>query len=227
MIDVSDKRPRHLVHAPRRRQANRAERWLCGLFVVPVVIALAGCGGMSAADGEAAASKARGQVVPAATVLYGRFVAAAGRAGANSGRPPDIESGRYVQCGQSGTRLHYSVSLGLYPFSRTRTSLSAYGRQLVTIATASGWVLHRESLESLPSRGPFVNPAGLDPSTMVYVMTNRAGSAAPIGALFAFPQPGTGVGGSITINSACFDAGPAYAKLSTEFVESPLPAAAK
>lgn len=191
------------------------------MFVVPVVIALAGCGGMSAADGEAAASKARGQVVPAATVLYGRFAAAA----ANGGRAPDIESGTYVQCGQSGTKLHYSVSLALYPFTTRRTSLSAYSRQLVTIAAGSGWVLHRESLASLPSRGPFINPAGLAPSTLFYVMTNRAGSAAPVGALFARPQPGTGVGGSITINSACFDAGPAYTKLSTEFVESPLPAA--
>lgn len=206
---------------------HRVRWWLSVAVAVSVVVGTAGCGGVSAGAGEAAASKAREQAIPATTVLYERFAAASARLRADGARPPDIESGSYVPCDRSGTKLHYSVSLRLYAPARKSPGLNAYGRQVAYIVARSGWTVRRESVPTLPPGSPLPYPASLAPSTIFYAMTRYVRSTDAIGALFVYPQPGYGAGGSITINSACFDAGPAYKKLSADFDSSPLPIATK
>jgi hypothetical protein len=205
-----------------RGRAKRLQRptttaWCKATCTAVTILILAACG-MSASQGRAAAAKARAQVTPAAAVLYQRLVAISARSVA----PLD---GSYVSCATSGSMLHYSLTLALYPFS-SKTTLDAYTRRLTGIMTAAGWTLRRISPASLPSRGPFFNPAGLTPGTRVYLIKKRSASTILVGGLFTFPEPGHQVGGSVTINSACFDAGPAAASLSSQRPDdAPLPAA--
>lgn len=195
--------------------------WRRRAAVAAAALTLTGCGaGMSAAAGRAAAGRARQQVVPAAAALYQQFLAA-------SARSASVVDGSYVRCGNSGTRLHYSVSLRLYPFGRGRTSLSQYQHQVTGVVTSAGWALRRASLGSLPAQGPFLNPAVLPSATILYAMTKHVRAGVLAGALFMYPQPGSGVGGSLTVSGGCFDAGPAAANLAGHPDDSPLPAASR
>ncbi len=195
--------------------------WRKAAAVATALMLLAGCSsGMSAPEGRTAANGARAQVIPAATALYQRLLAA-------SRRSASVVDGSYVRCGNTGTKLHYSISLRLYPFSSTKTSLQTYSRQVTGVVTSAGWALHRLSLASLPSQGPFLNPAALPASTIVYEMTKHVRGTVLIGGLFLYPEPGSGVGGSITVNGACFNAGPAAASLTAHPDASPLPTASK
>lgn len=182
------------------------------------VVLLAGCGGMSKSAGRAAAAGARGQVIPAATALYQRLFDASSRSVA-------VADGADIRCGSAGTRVHYGVTLRLYPFSSAKTSFSGYARQVTSVVTSAGWALRRVPHSSLPSQGPFVNPAALSSSAIVYQLTKHVAGNTLAGGLFVYPQSGADAGGSLTVNGACVDAGPAAAGLTGHPDASPLPAA--
>jgi hypothetical protein len=188
-----------------------------GAAVMAVVATLAGCSsGPSAASGKAAANQARGQVVPATTGLYQRLLAA-------SDRSVSVVDGSYVRCSGSSTKLHYSVSLRLYPFSSAKTSLGSYARQVTIVAAAAGWKVQQKPLSDLPSQAPFVNPATLPATTMFYEITKHVSGNVLVGTLFVYPGEGSAVSGSITVNGTCFDAGSAAATLTGHLDPTPLP----
>jgi hypothetical protein len=196
--------------------ADRAG-WRKAAAIGAVVAALAGCSsGTSAASWKAAANQARAQVVPATTTLYQRLLA-------TSNRSVSVVDGSYVRCSGSSTKLHYSVSLRLYPFSSAKTSLSSYAQQVTAVAAAAGWKVQQKPLSDLPSQAPFVNPADLPTSTMFYGITKHVSGNVLVGALFVYPGEGSALSGSITINGTCFDAGSAAGSLSGHLDPTPLP----
>lgn len=165
-----------------------------------LAVSAAGCG-TSAADGRAAAARARQQVGPAARALHQRLLAAQASASSSG-------VGTYVPCGHSSTQLHYSVSLDLFPRHRGE-KFAVYQRQVVAAVSAAGWKLRR-----MP------RPALTDPGTLFYKMAKPAGSVVLVGALGLLPSPS--VRGSAVVNSACFDAGPAAGSLLKQVNPSPL-----
>lgn len=166
-----------------------------------LAVSAAGCG-TSAADGRSAAAAARQQVTPVAKALYHRLLVSH----ASKAYPG---TGVYVRCGNSGTRLHYSVSLDL--FSRHGESLATYRQQVASVVSGDGWKLH-----------PLPPPPPDDPGSVFYKITKPIGSVVFVGSLAAFPGGVTPGRGSVVVNSVCFDAGPAAGDLLQHPIESPL-----
>ena len=152
-----------------------------------VAIALAGCS--SADSGKAAAARARAQATPAAQGLYQTLRQASARSVAT----PD---GGYVECGTGKTKLYYSISMRLFSFKRQNSSLSAYRDQVVSLVRRDGWTLRQET-----------PPPFLPPPATYYRLGKRQGKITVPGTLAIFPDTPFGVGGTITVNSPCFDAG--------------------
>lgn len=164
-----------------------------------VAVALSACSS-SGTSGQAAATHARNQVIPAARALYLKFF------GARAASVPAMH-GYYLPCGQAGTRRYYGADISLYPVDH-QVSLDAYRQQLAGLARAGGWQLTPASTGS-PLAGNGVR----------YHMTK--GSLT--GLLYVFKGSSPKVQGSTTVRSACFDAGSAAAKLPSGPESFPLP----
>lgn len=182
----------------------RACAWLAAAVTV-IAVAVSGCssGSNGSTSGRAAADQARDQVVPAARGLYQKFLDA--RAVPASGM-----QGYYLNSGCSGTRERYEADAALYPVDH-KVSLEAYTQQLAALARAGGWTLVQDDK---------ANPIGNNAGTY-YRITKGSLS----GHLSAFPNSSPKVEGSMTILSACFDAGSLAASLLHASVQNfPVPA---
>jgi len=171
-------------------------------LAVAAAVAAVALGACSSAgpSGQAAATQARNQVIPAARALYLKFF------GARAASVPAMQ-GYYLPCGKTGTRRYYGADISLYPVGH-QVSLGAYRQQLAGLARAGGWKLTPASTAS-PLAGHGVR----------YHMTK--GSLT--GFLYVFEGSSPKVQGSTTIRSACFAAGSAAAKLPSRPQSFPLP----
>jgi hypothetical protein len=172
--------------------------------------ALAGCG-HSTADGRAAAASSRAQVVPAAGELYQTLFKA-------SARSVTVLDGAYLPCGTGKTKLYYSITLRLFPFTgRQDTNFDAYRNRVVSLVRGDGWTLRQRPsarLVTMPSV-PFASYWLSKPQGKVTL----AGSLGIVGD----PKPSVGVGGTISVNGPCFEAHGAAGSLKSHPVTSPLP----
>jgi len=177
---------------------------------IVLVAVLAGCG-HSTADGMAAAARARAQVVPAARELYQTLFSA-------SPQSVTVLDGAYLPCETGKTKLYYSITLRLFPFTgRHDTNFNAYRDRVVSLVRGDGW-----TLRSRPSARTVTMP--LVPSAY-YRLSKREGPVTLPGTLglFGDPKPSVGVGGTILVNGPCFDAHGAAGSLRNHPVTSPLP----
>jgi hypothetical protein len=168
-------------------RAKRARPLAVAAAVAAVTLGACSSAGPS---GQAAATQARNQVLPAARALYLKFF------GAGAASVPAMQ-GYYLPCGKTGTRRYYGADISLYPVDH-QVSLDAYRQQLAGLARAGGWKLTPADAGS-PLAGNGVR----------YQMTK--GSLT--GSLYVFTGSSPKVQGSTTVRSACFDAGSAAAKL--------------
>ncbi len=171
---------------------------------------VAGCG-HSTADGRAAAARSRAQVVPAARDLYQTLFNA-------SAQSVTVLDGAYLPCGTGKTKLYYSITLRLFPFTGRRdTNFDAYRNRVVSLVRGDGWTLRQR-----PSARTVTMPSV--PSAY-YWLSKREGKVTLPGALgiFGDPKPSVGVGGTISVNGLCFDADGAAASLQSHPVHPPLP----
>lgn len=174
------------------------------LPVIAAVIALAvaGCSssGSPPSSGAAAASHARGLVLVAARGLYQKLF----DAHAASVRSM---SGFYLPCGSSPTKRYYEADFPLFPLDH-QVSLAAYGQQVTNLTRADGWQPTKET-------GP--SPLGADS------VRYRLARGSLSGKLAVFRGTSPPVEGSVSILSACFDAGPDAASLTGHVQNFPLP----
>jgi len=194
----------------RRRQTVRltASGAIAAAAIVLAAV-LTGCG-HSTADGRAAAARSRAQVVPAAQELYQTLFNASARSVA-------VVDGSYVSCGTGKTKLSYSITLRLFPFTgRQDANFDAYRNRVVSLVRGDGWTLR-------PRPGRIIKTP-LVPAAY-YWLSKREGKVTLPGALgiTGDPKPSVGVGGTISVNGPCFDAHGAAGSLRSHPVTSPLP----
>jgi hypothetical protein len=193
----------------RRRTVRLGARGTIAAAAIVLAAVLAGCG-QSAADGRAAAAKARAQVVPAARELYQTlFNASAGSVA--------VLDGSYLSCGTGKTKLSYSITLRLFPFTdRQDANFDAYRNRVVSLVRGDGWTLR-------PRPGRIIKTP-LVPAAY-YWLSKREGKVTLPGTLgiTGDPKPSVGVGGNISVNGPCFDAHGAARSLKSHPVTSPLP----
>jgi len=194
----------------RRLTVRLTARGTIAAAAIVLAAVLAGCG-HSMAGGRAAAARSRAQVVPAARELYQTLFNA-------SARSVTVLDGAYLPCGTRKTKLYYSISLRLFPFTgRQDTNFDAYRNRVVSLVRGDGWTLRQR-----PSARTVTMPSV--PSAY-YWLSKREGKVTLPGTLgiFGDPKPSVGVGGTISVNGPCFDADGAAGSLQSHPVTSPLP----
>jgi hypothetical protein len=181
---------------------------------IALAAVLAGCGHSTAngkADGNAAAARAREQVVPAARELYQTLFNA-------SAESVTVLDGSYLPCGTGKTKLYYSITLRLFPFTgRLDTNFDPYRDRVVSLVRGDGWTLRPR-----PSGRTITMPSL---PAAYYRLSKQAGTLTLAGTLglFGDPKPSVGVGGTLSVNGPCFDAGGAAESLQSHPLTSPLP----
>jgi len=193
----------------RRLTVRLTARGTIAAAAIVLAAVVAGCG-HSTADGRAAAARSRAQVVPAARDLYQTLFHA-------SAQSVTVLDGAYLPCGTGKTKLYYSITLRLFPFTGRRdTNFDAYRNRVVSLVRGDGWTLRQRPDRIVKT--PTVPTAS-------YWLSKREGKVTLPGTLgiFGDPKPSVGVGGTISVNGPCFDADGAAGSLQSHPVTSPLP----
>src|SRR6266705_3308400 len=138
----------------RRLTVRLTARGTIAAAAIVLAAVVAGCG-HSTADGRAAAARSRAQVVPAARDLYQTLFNA-------SAQSVTVLDGAYLPCGTGKTKLYYSITLRLFPFTGRRdTNFDAYRNRVVSLVRGDGWTLRqRPVLRRRWRRGEPPEPPG-------------------------------------------------------------------
>jgi hypothetical protein len=175
-------------------------------MVTLAMVTLAGCGGASPPSGAAAASAARGQVLPAARGLYQRIYDA--HIGWASGF-----SGQYEHCLTSNSQNeldYHGIISYLYPVNRSITA-TAYRQEVMNTARSDGWTF-KKFIKG--SRDGNLFPYQMEKGSLnghISLVSAPAGSRS-----YKFST-------LIEIESSCFDAGSAAKSLSQHSSQYSLP----
>ncbi len=167
---------------------------------IVLAVLLAACEQNTTPDGSAAATS-RTHAVPAARELYNTL-------SETNARSVDVLDWGYQPCGTGPTTLAYSISMRLFAFvSSQNTHFGAYRQQVVRMVRAAGWTMRRRlstrsvTLPTVPSA--YYRLSRQDGKVKLTGLLSLAGDVNPL----------VGVGGILTIDGPCFDAGSAAGKV--------------